>query len=95
MPSQEQATSSSTMGLYETALRLAERYGFGTVLSMAILWFVRTDLVLPIVASHQAFLTEMASTQREITQAVREQTELLYALQPRHRSESGQPAPDN
>jgi hypothetical protein len=35
------------------------------------------------VESHKAFLKEIAETQREISQAVGEQTRLLYALQPR------------
>ncbi len=70
------------MDVYERALGLIERYGFGLVMCTAILWCVRVDLVLPMVEAHQDFLKEMAGTQREITQAVREQTRLLYALQP-------------
>lgn len=70
------------MDVYETALRMLERYGFGLVLATLVLWFVRTDLVLPMVAAHQSFLREMAQTQRDITDAVHEQTKLLYALVP-------------
>jgi hypothetical protein len=70
----------SSVEVYETALRMLERYGFGLVLATAILWFVRTDLVLPMVSAHQQFLQEMALTQRDITNAVREQTKLLYAM---------------
>ena len=87
--SSEPATNS--VGVWDAALRLAERYGFGTLLAVAILWFVRTDLVLPIVASHQQFLQEMATTQREISHAVQEQTRLLYALQPRARDGQQEP----
>jgi len=72
----------SSVDVYETALRMVERYGFGIVLASAILWFVRTDLVLPMVAAHQEFLKEMSTTQRDISQAIHEQTRLLYALQP-------------
>ena len=68
------------MDVYEAALRMLERYGFGIVLASAILWFVRTDLVLPMVSAHQQFLQEMALTQRDIANAVREQTKLLYAM---------------
>lgn len=74
---------SSGGSTWDTVLRMAEKYGFGAALSLAILWFVRTDLVLPIVASHQVFLQEMATTQREISRALQEQTRLLYAIQPR------------
>lgn len=72
----------SSTDVYETFLRMAERYGFGIVLATAILWFVRTDLVLPMVAAHQQFLREMASTQKDIGVAIQEQTRLLYAMQP-------------
>lgn len=67
--------------MYEAFLRMAERYGFGIVLATAILWFVRTDLVLPMVEAHQQFLKEMAATQQEIGRALREQTQVLHALQ--------------
>jgi hypothetical protein len=76
--------------VYETALRMIERYGFGLVLATAILWFVRTDLVLPMVDAHRSFLKEMAATQRDISQAIQEQTRLLYAIQPKSAA-SGMP----
>jgi hypothetical protein len=71
------------MDVYETALRMLERYGFGLVLATAILWFVRTDLVLPMVEAHREFLKEMANTQKDISTAINEQTRLLYAIQPK------------
>lgn len=70
----------SSVDMYEAALRLLERYGFGLVLASAILWFVRTDIVLPMVACHQQFLREMAATQHDISRAIQEQTRLLYAI---------------
>ena len=73
----------SSVEVYETALRMVERYGFGLVLASLVLWFVRVDLVLPMVEAHQAFLREMSLTQRDIAEAVHEQTRLLYALQPK------------
>jgi hypothetical protein len=73
----------SRMDVYELALRMFERYGFGLALATFLLWFVRVDIVLPMVEAHQTFLKEMSQTQRDISQAVQEQTRLLYALQPR------------
>jgi hypothetical protein len=73
----------SRVDVYEAVLRMAERYGFGIMLATAVLWFVRTDLVLPMVEAHQSFLREMALTQREISITIRDQTKLLYALQPK------------
>lgn len=73
----------SSVDMYEAALRMLERYGFGIVLATVILWCVRTDIVLPMVESHQSFLREMANTQHEISRAINEQTRLLYALQNR------------
>lgn len=79
----------SSMDVYETALKMLERYGFGLVLASLVLWFVRVDIVLPMVAAHQAFLSEMATTQRDIAKAVNEQTRLLYELQPKRHEMSG------
>lgn len=72
----------SSVDVYEAALRMVERYGFGLVLATAILWFVRTDLVLPMVDAHRSFLKEMAATQHDISRAIQEQTRLLYAMRP-------------
>lgn len=92
MPPQEKAVSSepatSSGSVWDVLLRVGEKYGFGCLLSLAILWFVRTDLVLPIVASHQAFLQEMVATQRELARTLQEQTRLLYQLQPRSKDGS-------
>lgn len=68
------------MDVYETALRMLERYGFGLVLATAILWFVRVDLVIPMVDAHKSFLKEMAATQHDIARSIQEQTRLLYVI---------------
>lgn len=81
----------SSVEVYETALRMLERYGFGLVLASVVLWSVRTDLVLPMVEAHGDFLREMARTQRDIADAVHDQTRLLYALQPRAVADSTHP----
>lgn len=81
----------SKVEVYEAFMRVLERHGFGLVLATAILWFVRTDLVLPMVQAHQEFLKEMAGTQKEITQAIKEQTRLLYTLQPQDVSREPRP----
>jgi hypothetical protein len=70
----------SSIEVYETALRMVERYGFGLVLASLVLWFVRVDIVIPMVEAHSQFLKEMALTQRDIATAVHDQTKLLYAL---------------
>lgn len=70
----------SSVDVYEAALRMLERYGFGLVLATAILWFVRTDIVLPMVDAHKSFLREMAATQHDISRAIQEQTRLLCVL---------------
>lgn len=82
----------SSADMYETALRMFERYGFGLALSTCVLWFVRVDIVIPMVDAHSSFLKEMAQTQRDIAEAVHEQTKLLYALQPRVATD-GKPDP--
>jgi hypothetical protein len=74
----------SSTDVYETALKMVERYGFGLALATAVLWFVRVDVVIPMVEAHQQFLRDMTQTQKEITTAVQEQTKLLWAMQPEH-----------
>jgi len=80
--------------VYEAILRMVERYGFGLVLATAVLWFMRVDIVVPMVDAHTQFLRDMTHTQREISRAVQEQTRLLWALQPQLRVASDQDAPD-
>lgn len=63
-----------------TWISLLERYGFGLALASAVLWFVRTDIVVPMVTAHAAFLQEMASAQREIGIALRDQADILREL---------------
>lgn len=67
----------------ETLLTVLRDYGFATVLACALLWVGRQDIILPMVQAHRDFLKELATTQREISKAVTEQTRLLYALQPK------------
>jgi hypothetical protein len=67
----------------DTLLSILKDYGFATVLACALLWVGRADIILPMVESHRQFLKEVAETQREISQAIGEQTRLLYALQPK------------
>lgn len=61
-------------------LSLLERYGFGLALAAAVLWFVRVDIVVPMVAAHQSFLKEVSEAQRDIAAAMREQTMILQDL---------------
>lgn len=67
----------------ETIFQLLREYGFATLVACFLGYVGRQDVILPMVESHKAFLKEIAETQREISQAVGEQTKLLYALQPR------------
>lgn len=66
-----------------TMLNIIERWGFPTLVALALGWFLRTDLLLPLLDSHRQTLAEICQTQKEITSAIQEQTRLLYALQPR------------
>jgi hypothetical protein len=67
----------------DTLLSILKDYGFATVLACALLWVGRQDIILPMVQAHQAFLKDIAQTQKDISTAISEQTRLLYALQPR------------
>lgn len=67
----------------ETLYGIMERWGFPTLVALALGYFLRTDILLPMLDEHRLTLKEIRETQREIAQAVTEQTRLLYALQPR------------
>lgn len=60
-----------------------ERWGLPTLACLAAGYVLRQDVLLPLVEQHSAFLTTIAASQKEIADAVREQTKLLYALQPK------------
>ena len=64
--------------------KILERYGFATVVACALLFFLRQDIVLPLVDEHRSFLREMVESQQELTRAMNEQTSILYAI---HRGE--------
>lgn len=67
----------------ETMYSILERWGFPTLVAIACGWVLRQDVLLPLVEEHRAFLRQLGETQKEISTTVRDQTRLLYALQPR------------
>jgi hypothetical protein len=66
-----------------TLFSIIERWGFPTLVAIAFGWVLRQDVLLPLVAAHQEFVQQLGETQREIGSAIKEQTRLLYALQPK------------
>ena len=67
----------------DTLYSILREYGFATLVACALLYVGRQDIIVPMVEAHREFLKDIAATQRDISQAVSEQTRLLYALQPR------------
>lgn len=65
----------------ETLKVVIERWGFPTLVALAAGWVLRQDVLLPLVEQHSAFLQTISQSQRDIAEAVQEQTKLLYALQ--------------
>jgi len=65
------------------ATKIIERWGFPVVVTLAIGFVLRNDVLLPLVDAHEKFLSELTSSQKELVQAMDEQTRLLYAMQPR------------
>ena len=65
----------------DTLFSVIERWGFPTLVALALGWFLRQDVLLPLVEEHRTFVRNLSETQREISQAIGEQTRLLYALQ--------------
>lgn len=66
----------------ETMKTVLERWGFPTLVAVAAGVVLRYDVLLPLVQQHSAFLVTIAESQKEISEAVKEQTKLLYALKP-------------
>jgi hypothetical protein len=65
----------------ETLFSILERWGFPTLVALALAFFIRQDLLLPLLEEHRLTLKEVRETQRELATAITEQTKLLYALQ--------------
>ena len=76
----------------DTLFGIIERWGFPTLVAVAIGWVLRNDVLLPLVDEHRAFVRELGETQQEISKTIGEQTKLLYALQPRLATD-GKPDP--
>jgi len=86
----------STEIMYERFMKAMERYGWPIILSSAVLFFLRNDVILPMVQAHSQFLEELtlsnreiARTQTEISRLVEDQartleaqTRLLYTICP-------------
>ena len=75
----------------ETLFGIIERWGFPTLVALALAFFIRQDLLLPLLEEHRLTLKEIRETQRELAHAVTEQTRLLYALQPRATTSTVEP----
>lgn len=64
-----------------TISNVIERWGFPVLVALAAGWVLRNDVLLPLVAEHRNFVQQLGETQREISQAITEQTKLLYSMQ--------------
>jgi hypothetical protein len=85
----------------ETVFGILERWGFPTLVALALAFFIRQDLLLPLLEEHRLTLKEVRETQREIADAVSDQTRLLLSIQsgkPPHglrTVDTTEPEPDN
>lgn len=65
------------------ASRIIERWGFPILVALAAGWVLRNDVLVPLVEEHRQFVRELGETQRDLSETMKEQTRLLYALQPK------------
>ena len=72
----------------DTVFGIMERWGFPTLVALALGWFIRQDLLLPLLEEHRLTLKEVRETQREIADAISDQTRLLYAIQSQVKGEA-------
>jgi hypothetical protein len=59
------------------ASEATRNWGIGTVILVAVMWFVLTDVVRPLVASHTEFLGSIRETQQLLLDATLEQNDLI------------------
>ena len=71
----------STDEMKGTLFQILERWGFPTLVACIAMWVLRNDVLLPLVEEHRTFVKNLGETQRDISEAIQEQTRLLYALQ--------------
>lgn len=74
----------------DTLKTIIERWGFPTLAAVAFAYVLRVDILQPLVEQHSAFLKTVAESQKEIAEAVNEQTRLLYALDKRYGGSAAQ-----
>ena len=64
-----------------TMLGLLDRWGWPTLAAVGLAIFIRQDLLLPLLEEHRLTLKEVRETQREIADAIGDQTRLLWSIQ--------------
>jgi hypothetical protein len=65
----------------ETLVSIMERWGFPTLVALGLAFFIRQDLLIPLLEEHRLTLREVRETQREIADAIGDQTRLLLSIQ--------------
>lgn len=70
----------TTIEAANAASTILEKWGFPVVVALAVGWVLRYDVLLPLVEEHRSFVKELSETQREISNALNEQTRLLHVL---------------
>jgi hypothetical protein len=65
----------------DTLIGIMERWGFPTLVAVCLAFFIRQDLLLPLLEEHRLTLKEVRETQREIADAIGDQTRLLLSIQ--------------
>ena len=65
----------------DTLFGIMERWGFPTLVALGLAFFIRQDLLLPLLEEHRLTLKEVRETQREIAEAIGDQTRLLLSIQ--------------
>jgi hypothetical protein len=63
-----------------TAVGVLEKHGLPTLFALVLLWMLRADAVVPLVAEHKAFLQAMTVTQNEIAETQKEQAKLIAEI---------------
>jgi hypothetical protein len=51
--------------------RAAERFGVATVIMLAVLWYVRTDIIKPLLDAHYEFIGKIVEGQEQHTSEIK------------------------
>lgn len=76
----EEVSPSPRHDLLAAVYQGVERFGFAAATLLLVLYVVRTDLLLPLVASHERFIDRVVANNDQQTEMLRIQTQVIQEI---------------